>query len=63
MLLALSFIIGLGLLMLAGILVSSTNLANVTATDAQNWGAYAAMSWNAGFFFLLAAILGSAVMR
>jgi len=63
MLLALAFIAGLGLLMLAGILVSSTSMANVTATDAQNWTAYARMSWNAGFFFLLAAVFGSAVLR
>jgi cell division protein FtsW (lipid II flippase) len=63
MLLALSFIVGLGLLMLAGILVSSTTMANVNANDAQNWNAYAAMSWNAGFFFLLVAIFGTAAMR
>jgi len=63
MLLALSFILGLGLLALAGILVSSTTMANVTPENAQNWSAYAMMAWNAGFFLLLAAIFGSAVMR
>ncbi|GEM_PF-5294253 len=65
MLLALSFVAGLGLLMVAGILVSYTMTASVRANqaDVDNWTAYASMVWNAGFFFLLVAIFGTAVMR
>jgi cell division protein FtsW (lipid II flippase) len=63
MLLALSFLAGLGLLMLAGVLVSATTMSGVVQVDQDNWNAYARMSWNAGFFFLLAAVFGSAVLR
>ena len=64
MLLALAFLAGLGLLAIAGGIVSYTMTTSVSGTpDAQNWRAYALISWNAGFFFLLAGIFGSAVMR
>lgn len=64
MLLALAFVLGLGLLALAGGLMSATTMAGVNPdVEGRNWTAYAMMSWNAGFFFLLAAIFGAAVMR
>jgi len=63
MLLALSFLAGLGFLMVSGMLVSATTMANVSANDAQNWTAYARATWNLGFFLLLAGVFGSAVMR
>ncbi len=65
MLLAFFFVLGLGLLALAGIFVSYTTTESVRSNLAEvhNWTAYAAMAWNAGFFFLLAAVFGSAVLR